>query len=180
MEQRGLKMILAIGRKEPARSGSGFTLLEILIVLAVIAMFTGVFMLRFDDGHAERTLHQAAVDIRGIALKSKKRSFAFRKNQYIVFNPKAFWTTETPPLEDGLAVEQPGQGKESFVIPGDVEMEIRPPGSQRWIRPKGYTWTFRASGLSDPMEVRFTMGGSHTSLSFNVLTALAEEETILE
>ena len=49
-------MILATGKKKPVRSGSGFTLLEMLIVLAVIAMFTGVFMLRFDDGHVERTL----------------------------------------------------------------------------------------------------------------------------
>jgi len=40
-----------------------FILLEILIVLAAIAMFTGVFMLRFDDDHVERTLYQTAVDI---------------------------------------------------------------------------------------------------------------------
>jgi prepilin-type N-terminal cleavage/methylation domain-containing protein len=173
-------MILATGKKKPVRSGSGFTLLEMLIVLAVIAMFTGVFMLRFDDGHVERTLYQTAVDIRGIALKSKKRSFAFRKNQYIVFTPKSFWTTETPPLEEGLAVASSGQGPESFIIPGDVIMEIKPPGSQRWINPKGHAWNFRASGLSDPMEVRFTMGRSYTNLNFNVLTGLAEEETILE
>ena len=173
-------MILATGRKSPARRGAGFTLLEILIVLAVIAMFTGVFMLRFDDGHVERTLHRAAVDIRGIALKSKKRSFTFRKNQYIIFTPKAFWTTETPPLLDGLAIASPGQGPESFILPGDVVMEIKPPGSQRWISPKGYAWNFRASGLSDPMEVRFTMGTSYTYLNFNVLTGLAEEKTVLE
>jgi prepilin-type N-terminal cleavage/methylation domain-containing protein len=40
-----------------------FTLLEILIVLAAIAVVTGQFMLRFDDGHVERTLYQTAVDI---------------------------------------------------------------------------------------------------------------------
>lgn len=30
------------------------------------------------------------------------------------------------------------------------------------------------------MEVRFTMGRYYTNLNFNVLTGLAEEETILE
>ena len=60
-------------------------------------------------------------------------------------------------------------------------MEIKPPGSQRWINLKGHdAWDFRTSGLGDPMEVRFTMGRSYTNLNFDVLTGLAEEETILE
>lgn len=172
--------ISGTGREKPADVPAGFTLLEILIVLAVIAMFTGVFMLRFDDGHSERTLGKLSVDIRGAAIKSKKRSYTFRKNQYIVFQTNAFWTSETPPLEGGLAFQPPAHGKEVFQVPGDVAMEIRPPGSQRWIRPKGVGWTFRASGLSDPMEVRFTMDRSYTYLNFNVLTGLAEEETVLE
>ena len=84
-----------------------------------------------------------------------------------------FWTTETPPLEEGLAVASPGQGPQSFIIPLDVIMEIKPPGSQRWISPKGHdAWNFRASGLSDPMEVRFTIGRSYTNLNFNVLSGL--------
>lgn len=84
-------------------------------------------------------------------------------------------------MEEGLAVASPGQGPESFIIPPDVIMEIKPPGSQRWINLKGHdAWNFRASGLSDPMEVRFTMGRYYTNLNFNVLTGLAEEEAILE
>jgi len=41
-------------------------------------------------------------------------------------------------------------------------------------------WTFRDSGLSDPLKLRFSFGRSYTILDFNVLTARAEEETFLE
>jgi hypothetical protein len=59
-------------------------------------------------------------------------------------------------------------------------MELLPPGSKRWTKEPGIVWTFRSSGLSDPMAVRFTMGKSYARLQFNVLTGLAEEEIFIE
>ena len=59
-------------------------------------------------------------------------------------------------------------------------MELLPPGEKRWTKEPGFFWTFRSSGLSDPLAVRFTTGRSYTRLTFNVLTGLAEEETFIE
>lgn len=170
-------MTSATGSRRPHR---GFTILEVLIVLGIIALFAGFFMARFDSGREEELLTRASTEIRGFALKSKKRSFTFRKNQYLIFTPRAFWTSENPPSPGDLLGNPQGAGEELFKVPEGVGMQILPPGAKEWFKPKGHVWTFRSSGLSDPMKVRFTIGNSYTLLSFNVLTGLADEETILE
>ncbi len=168
----------------PCRAG-GFTLFEILVVLAIIALFTSFFLLRFDDGAAEEALSRASTDLRRAALKAKKRAYAFRRDQYIVFSPKGFVLTERPPA--AASYHGPPEGfagdriyHEDFSIPGELTMELRPAGAEKWTRQPGAFWTFRSSGLSDPISVRFSTGRSYTTLSFNVLTALAEEETFIE
>lgn len=187
----GRKMISATGSPRGAgRTGKGrtgaFTLFEILIVLAIIAMFTGFFLLRFDDGAAEESLSRGSTDLKGAALKAKKRAYAFRRDQFIHFTNGGFVLTESPPLAEdalpfGADVRESGGVVESFRLPPNVTMELLPPGATRWTRQPGQVWTFRASGLSDPLSVRFLYGDtSYTRLSFNVLTGLAEEETFLE
>jgi prepilin-type N-terminal cleavage/methylation domain-containing protein len=164
----------------------GYSLFEVLIVLAIIAMFTGFFLVRFDDGAAEEGLTQAATDIKAAALKAKKRAYAFRRDQYILFSRGGFVLTESPPLAEGAAAIEPrpeargGSFNESYRVPSEATMELLPPGSKRWTKEPGIVWTFRSSGLSDPMAVRFTVGKSYARLQFNVLTGLAEEEIFIE
>jgi len=172
---------------EDRRSGSrGFTLFEILIVLAIIALFSGFFLLRFDDGATEEALTKATTDMKAAALKAKKRAYAFRRNQYIVFSKNGFVLTESPPVSEDLAAysgeeKSGGSYREAFRLPAGLKMELLPPGAKQWTkRPEEVFWTFRSSGLSDPLAVRFSIDRSYTRLEFNVLTALAEEETFIE
>lgn len=174
---------LATGERAPGRAG-GFSLFEVLVVLAIISLFTSFFLLRFDDGATEEALTHASNSLRAAALKAKKRAYTFRRHQYIIFNPGGFVLTEQPP-GDAYAPPPRGGGEskiyhEAFSLPEGLKMELRPPGAEKWTTQPGVFWVFRSSGLSDPMTVRFSMGRSYTTLNFNVLTALAEEETFIE
>jgi prepilin-type N-terminal cleavage/methylation domain-containing protein len=162
-----------------------FTLFEVLIVLAIIALFTGVFILRFEDGDTEESLTRAATDLKAAALKAKKRAYAFRRDQYLVFNRGGWVLTERPPTDfRALRVAAPDDARpaysEPFRLATGVEMDLQPPGATKWTREPGYVWTFRSSGLNDPLKVRFSKGRSYARLDFNVLTALAEEEIVIE
>ncbi len=175
-------MTSATGERRGVR---GFTLFELLIVLAIIALFTGFFLLRFDDGATEEALTDATTDLKTAAFKAKKRAYAFRRDQYIVFSPGGFLLTERPPALEGIApLSAEAEGapaySESFRLPGGVVMDLRPPGAAKWTREPGILWTFRSSGLNDPLAVRFSMGRSYSRLEFNVLTGLPEEEMFLE
>ncbi len=162
----------------------GFSLLEILIVFSIIVLFAGFFALRFDDSQSEEMLARASTGLKTAALKAKRRSYAYRRDHYIVFDSKGFRVTER------ASYEQPGGGFarnpedsavfKRFDIPAGVKVEILPAGSEKWSKPNRFVWTFRDSGLSDPLSVRFRAGASHTKLTFNVLTGLAEEETIIQ
>ncbi len=175
-------MTSATGEWNGAR---GFTLFELLIVLAIIALFSGFFLLRFDDGATEEALTAATNDLKSAAFKAKKRAYTFRRDQYIVFAPGGYLLTERPPTLSGDAPLAGGEGSasayaEPFRLPGGVVMELRPPGAGKWTREPGIWWTFRSSGLNDPLAVRFSMGRSYSRLEFNVLTGLPEEEMFLE
>ncbi len=176
-------MISATGRR--SRQGrkrvGGFSLLEMLIVLGIIALFTGFFALRFDDGHVEETLARVSGELRKSALLAKRRSFAYRRDQFVVLSKQSFELSGRHGSDFGRPSDsEAGEPGERFVVPSDVTMEWQVPGSKTWQRDPDYVWTFRGSGLSDPLVVRFSLKSSYTELSFNVLTGTADEVTIIE
>ena len=159
----------------------GFTLLEVLITLAIIALFSAVFLLRFDDGRAEELLSESASELKAAALLAKKRSHAFREDQFIHFDGQNYVVTNvaSSSLNSGESVI--GSDDDLiYTIPSDVSVEIQPFGVNRWIPLREHTWHFRSSGLNEPLEIRLSIGQNYTVLAFHSLTGLAEEETLLE
>ena len=166
-------MISATGKDR-----QGFSLLEILIVLAILVMFAGFFLLRFNDSDAEEKLVRSAAGIQGLALKAKKRSNTFKRDQYIVFSPGNFLLSD--PLAGGVE-QDPKKSVIDFVgIPDGVRVELWVKAVKSWQTLTELIWTFRDSGVSDPLRLRFSQGRSYTILDFNILTARAEEEAFFE
>ena len=111
-------MISATGRDR-----QGFSLLEILIVLAILVMFAGFFLLRFNDSDAEEKLVRSAAGIQGLALKAKKRSDTFKSDQYIVFSPGNFLLSDS--LAGGVEQDQIKSVIDSVEIPDGVECSVK-------------------------------------------------------
>ncbi len=153
-------------------------MLEILIVLAILVMFAGFFLLRFNDSDAEEKLVRSAAGIQGLALKAKKRSDTFKRDQYIVFSLGNFLLSDS--LAGGVEEDATKLVVDSVEIPDDVRVEVWVKAVKSWQTLTELIWTFRDSGLSDPLRLRFSQGRSYTILDFNILTARAEEEAFFE
>jgi len=69
---------------------------------------------------------------------------------------------------------------EVHAFPEGIELAILPAGAEERVRPYGFAWRFRDSGLNDPVTLRLSAGDSYTELRFHALTGRAEEETFLE
>ncbi len=177
-ETGGPAMIGRPWRSRRAGGASGFSLLEILVVLAILALFSGYFLLRFDDSEAEELLSRSSRGVERLALKAKKRSDAYKRDQYVVFSPGSVLLSDSS--TDRGDRDSTNPIIDSVEIPSGVRIEVRAKDGNTWQKLNELVWTFRDSGLSDPLKLRFSFGRSYTILDFNVLTARAEEETFLE
>jgi len=153
----------------------GFTLIEILIVVAIIALFTGAFLFRIGESGDERVLSSVSGDFRDAALSAKELAHAFRRDHYIVFGGDGFVLTDRPPVPGMVTVPSIA---DPVVLPEGVMARIRDRAGTSWRDPAGHAWRFRRSGLNDPIEIRFSRGNSYVILDFPVLTVRASETSV--
>lgn len=181
MVRKEPRTISETGRSEflrKNRSTRAFTLLEILIVLSIIVLFSGLFALHFDARRSEETIAPLGREFQSLALKAKRRSFAYRRDQYLVIQDRTIILTESPKRSDPIAgaVERIG-------IPESVSLRIRSRhlfGDDNWIPANGFNWRFRRSGLNDPVTFRLSHDRSYLELDFDALPAIPAEASFYE
>ena len=162
----------------------GFTLMEMLIVLAIIGMvFVGSFMgmAALND---ERALRAPLTELRSMAKKAWQRSMQEQRAWQIRFLPDRFI------LEPRQAVQQEdremllaadinarrGSGIETYVIDPEIQTEIRHWAERDWHKPLPDLWIFEHSGLCEPISVRFLSSHGIVAVQFDPLTASVKEE----
>lgn len=167
-----------IAFRRASRSTRAFTLLEILIVLSIIILFSSLFALHFDGRRSEELIAPLGKDFQSMALKAKRRSFAYRRDQYLVVKDRNIILTESPKGRDPLA-----ETIERIQIPETVSLKVRSKhlfDDDSWIPAEGFNWRFRRSGLNDPVGFRFSYDRSYLELDFDALTAIPAEASFYE
>jgi prepilin-type N-terminal cleavage/methylation domain-containing protein len=178
------------------RSQAGFTLLEIVVVLVIVAIVIGGafgLMIASDD---ERALNRDSVEIEVLAKRARaisslqQRPYALEfYEQTVTLMPLAEALLDPRDREDALAAQEERQAKAgaggapassgfspmhaSWTIHEDNRMFVRRWASDAWVPSDSknrQVWRFDPEGFCEPIGVRLECGRSWVENEFHPLT----------
>ncbi|MCB1096190.1 MAG: prepilin-type N-terminal cleavage/methylation domain-containing protein [Verrucomicrobiales bacterium] len=166
------------------RSPSGFTLIEIVIVLSVLSLLIGMTVLRINSVSGERQLRGGAEALKDFAKQARMFAIVEQRPHQVLLTPGSIRLQASGQVFTEDYIDQHGVLNENipaikrYDIDADLKMSIR-----RWrdkeFRPiKIDSWVFEHTGICEPLSIRFERlsDGSYLEITFNALTANVERE----
>lgn len=172
----------------------GFTLLEIVIVLAITALIIGGAITTVVLSSAERVLRNTSGEIELLAKKARTASILHQRPYAIEFHAdyvrllpfsEASEIERTTALGNSIGGEAVGQEtgptlRQEISIDPDIALGVRRWNSENFIVPSETLvpiWRFDPDGLSEPITVRLAIGESYAQDTYHPLTAtIADSE----
>lgn len=158
------------GRAGAVSLKGGFTLLEMIVVLAIMGLLTTFFAVSFFDSSEDDGLRKVAAELRTAAQKASRLSETYGGDFYLFLDRSGFG------LGESMRVEDSGETALDYSLPKDIRMKLRRYGDEAWIDPKNFAWGFPANGICEPLAIRLERGRSYVEMSFNGLTGRVERE----
>lgn len=146
----------------PVRSGGvrapGFTLLELVVTMAIMMMLLGIGVASFEAFDADEFEEPAA---RLIQMSKLAHQAAVVRGQgmIIAFDKEGFVL-----LGDSSTIG----GR--FDVPKKLKMELMPWGAKNWLKADEFYWRFGPQGVCEPMKVRFLSENGSREIAFHPLT----------
>jgi len=142
-------------------AAGGFTLVEIVLVIAIAVVFFGGAAVLLTSGAGDRDLGEARQNLEQAARAAREQALRNGAKQVVVLN---------------------ANGPANGPFPAGVEMLLITPldlslGRKGWGRPEDYKWSFTAGGLVEPIRVRLQKGEAAEQFSFSALTGESRNET---
>jgi len=132
----------------------GISLLEPMITMVILGAVATFAAVQFGGLEHEEEIGRASLEIRKLAQHGWRTSLAKGRTTVIRLDSSR------------IAV-----GRDTFSLPDGMELQIRPWGSTRWVRPEGYQWIFQPSGLCEPIAMRLSLSGGWREFSFHPLAS---------
>ncbi len=167
---------------------SAFTLLEIVIVLAITALIIGGAITTVVLSSAERTLSNASGEIELLAKKARTASILHQTPYAIEFHPdsvrilpfaEASAQERTTVLGRSIGGEEVSTGsrpvlREEIELDPEIILSIRHWNTSGFVTPTENRipiWRFDPDGLSEPLTVRLAIDDSYAQDTYHPLTA---------
>lgn len=170
---------------------SGFTLLEIVIVLAITAIIIGGGIAALVSSSSERILTNSSGELELLAKKARATAILNQIPYVIEFHQgfiKLLPLSESnnsfvPDIIDTLEpVNTRPSVRDQIEIDSAVQVGIRYWNTQNIITPTEKiipVWRFNPDGLSEPVTVIFSIGESYSQDTYHPLTAsIADSELV--
>ncbi|MEM0896797.1 MAG: prepilin-type N-terminal cleavage/methylation domain-containing protein [Verrucomicrobiota bacterium] len=188
------------------RHARAFTLIEVAVSIALIAMIIGLGAMSFNSLNAERRLLEPGQKLRkyardGLRLAmATQRAYAIElRDTYFVLREANVREEDIEDWEERMRIEARKTAldelyqQEEIAAPLEriIERYNLPPGTRvqfkRWIDDyyndiepeQAAEWQFDPSGICEPVSIRFMQDEGFVEMTFNPLTAKLQEERVI-
>jgi prepilin-type N-terminal cleavage/methylation domain-containing protein len=177
----------------PIGRASGFTLLEIVIVIAIIALLAGGAVAAMVYNSSKRKLQAAGAEIETLAKRARAVAILRQTPYALVFfegrvrmQPLAEVGTDDPEMLAELDAAATAHGRtppvrDEFAVDPGMVLGLRRWGGDRWLvfdNPRtGMVWRFDPDGLCEPVTIRIEIddGKSWLEQEYHPLTAAVRD-----
>jgi len=146
---------------------TGFSLLEITVSLAIFSIIIGLGAFSVSRLFSQQDFERPAAELKRLARIAAATANLRGYDHVIRLEPDGAVLSRAP---KGLPIEM-------VTFPSDMNVLVRPWGNDRWLPVNDYEWVFGASGLSEPLQVRFERGDSSIEIAFHPLGGGVRDES---
>ena len=171
----------------------GFTLIEIVMVLAIAALIMGGAVAMMVHSSDERLLRDASGEIEVMAKRArmtailKQTPYALEIREGVVrMMPLAAAGQDEKRTAGGRRiggepVDRPEGNYEEYRLEGDMKISVRRWNSDNWyttLKDVVHVWRFDPTGLCEPLTIRLALDRSWSEDSYHPLTASIRESQL--
>jgi len=167
-----------------SRTRAGFTLLEIVIALAIVALIVGGALGVMAYSSDERALRGASSEIEVMAKRARASAIRHQTPYALVFSQDG---VRMMPLAEASGVERtlasgrriggdevPMAGERADFSLGGMDLHVRRWGARGWdhvVKRVVHVWRFDPDGLCEPLSLRLVAGKNWIEDEYHPLTA---------
>ncbi len=191
-------MILAVRTKSSSLRG-GFTLLEMMITIGLIALLAGAAFVSYKPDSPSERMKKASIEIEAFGARGHTMSILHQKpfwlrfeRHRVVLQGAELERVNTAEVElerdhDALPLNEEEASLiidyDTYEFPEEVEVFVRRWGAKEseWFHQEKKEdpvifWNFEQTGLCEPISIRFEIGKSWVEIDMDPLTARISDE----
>lgn len=153
----------------PRSAVGGFTLLEIVLVLAIVSLLVGAAVPEIASMMLAEKLKEPARELEAMAITARCNALAEQRPYRIILQKDGFRLERLSGEKSGVISE--------FRLAEDLTFEMASWPDEKWGQPQNHVWYFPPTGLCEPIRVMFRKGDSYFMQKYSAVTGWNQEES---
>jgi type II secretion system protein H len=150
-------------------SGAGFTLIEMIIVLALIALIAAIGVTAFASLDSDSTVTKPSDALSVMVKQANRDAVNLGQPVVIAFRKEGF----------GFIAGGSGDAEGQFSLGKDTKIDFqRWNGGRKWNSAEGLNWTFYPTGICDALRFRFMSDLGTVEIAYNPLTGSISDQGV--